>query len=160
MDSPLQLMHQSVPALSSVFAGPLHLNAKGSGLIACAVHEMLHFTCGSNQCAVEHAGDQPRDAASGAGSNNASPLAATRGVTAGAEPVEMDGPFNASLAMARHRAYCEPLRTGVGGGAVLPQAHSHQAHSHSRSSPVAPIREEYGTAFWDRVQGVLHLRYG
>lgn len=133
--SPLLLMHQAVPALSTLFTGPLHLNAKGSGLIACAVHERLQFQCGSNKCtdAALTPSRARREAAAGVGGGGGGD--ASR--------------YNASLASARHRAYCEPLRRGVGGAAVLPHtAHSHMGH------------EEYGASFWDMLQGVLHSPVG
>ena len=63
-DSALQtISHEIVPANSMLFTGPIHLNAKASGLLACAVHEQLSRQCGTNVCA---SGDGRRNNATAA----------------------------------------------------------------------------------------------
>ena len=144
--SPLLLMHQSVPPLSTLFTGPLHLNAKGSALIACAVHERLHYACGSNQC-----------------DKSASPsnrVSDSRGGVQKAPPShDMLASYNASRALEKHLAYCEPLRRGVAG--PLPQQSGHP-HGHTSHAVDAGHEAQgpQGAAFWDALQGVLHRPVG
>jgi hypothetical protein len=108
-DSALQTIHREiVPAISTLFTGPVHLQAKASGLIACSVHEALSRRCGANACGQSHSNARRR---------------------------------NASQPWARHRAFCEPLRRGLG-GMVLGDSQF--------SDP----------QYWDAVQGVLHPRRG
>ena len=49
--SPIQLMlaYHMVPPSTAMFTGPIHLQAKASALIACALHEKLSW-CGTDVC--------------------------------------------------------------------------------------------------------------
>ena len=87
----LMQMPEVVPSNSMLFTGPIHLQARASALIACAVHEKLSHLCGSNQCdaalGLQVAQQQPQEAA-----------------------VAL---YNASRARERHGAFCDPLRESL-----------------------------------------------
>ena len=43
------LAYHMVPPSTAMFTGPIHLQAKASALIACALHEKLSW-CGTDVC--------------------------------------------------------------------------------------------------------------
>ena len=82
-------MHRAVPANSLLFAGPVHLQAKASALVACELHGAFSNTCGSNQCAG--VGGKHHDQQLG--------------------EAEQTVVYNSTAAAERHTAFCGQLRT-------------------------------------------------